>query len=218
MSIVLHDTGIAIADDQSNILPTCTLTKPVSFKSVNDYSRYIMSCLVEINKDNLIFYRIPRSLRLYRGDPSYSEDKISYPSGQKSFNFNAEDASNQGIIHEFVVENEVLLIAMDRVSNVEMLMAHAIANQRQDVAQALNHNFHVDRSVVGRIKLVRQTNAKMDQIILDYVCSLGYSGLAFKPLGHHPAQIMLCETHNVFAQGDYSKYNSTFTQRLNKPF
>lgn len=216
MSIILHDTSIAIADDQFNILPTCTMTKPTSFKSANDYSRYIMSCLAEINKDNLIFYRIPRNLILYRGDPSYSEDQISYPSGHQFFNFNAEDASNQGIIHEFVVaiDHQILLVAMDRISNIEMLMAHAIAHQRQDVAKALNHNFHLDRSVPGQIMIIRQIDFKMDQLILDYICSLGYHGLAFKPLGYHPAQVTFCEAHSVFAQGDYSKYNSAFTRRL----
>jgi hypothetical protein len=215
MSIILHESGIAIADDQSKILPSCTMGKPLSFKSANDYSRYVLSCLVEINKENLVFYRLPIRFMVYRGDPKYSED-VSYPSGHLQFSFNAEDASMQGIIHEFMIASghEPLLLAMDRVSNIEMLMAHAIKDKRHDVIKALAHNFYLDRSVNGQITIVRQTDPALDQTILDYLCSLGFQGLAFKPLGNHAAKLMFCDAHTVFMEGNYSKYNASFTHRL----
>ena len=207
-SIKLYNSEITIADDQFHLLGSCTSEKPEYFLTSYDYSRYIFCCLVTTSHDNLTFYKIPQSLKVYHGESFYGSSP-SIPHGNLIFNLNAEDASSSGFIHEFVFEKPCELISLDRVSNIQIIVATALVNKRYDVVDALNNNFHYKTSG-DKTQIFRQQNGIIDEIILEFLCSLGFEGFACKPLNEIPGQIVLCTSEKFMSSGRLSPYNDQF--------
>ena len=214
-SIQLFNSIIEIADDQSNLVPSCTRTKPVNFKSANEYSRYIINCLTPIVRQGYTFYQLPVSFKLYRGDFGYNLSK-STPSGFMAFNFNAKDASNQGLVHEFLVTKTTEVLALDSITNLQILTAQAITDQKYDVVKALEFNFKIGQDNRNQLRLIRQENKVNDLTILKYLCEQGLSGFSFYPLNNRSAQIFLCDPKSVLSLGQYSKYNSFFVEKISR--
>src|SRR6185312_7736746 len=172
-SITLFDSKISIADDQSNLLPPCTHQKPDNFLNSNEYSRYILCCLTTTYHDNLAFYKFPSKFKIYKGDAIYRQN-YSKPEGKMFFYFNAENASADGFIHEFTLKTPIEVIALDRVSNIEVLMASALADSQIAVFDALTNNFQLDKGENKKTSIVRHRNQMNDYLILNYLCSLGF--------------------------------------------
>src|SRR5437016_5351181 len=105
-AIRLFNSNIIIADDQSDLLQPCTTCQPENFLNANDYSRYLLCCLTTVYHNNLVFYRIPASLKVYHAETFY-QTQTSRPTGKMSFNFDAEDASSNGFVHEFQFKQSV---------------------------------------------------------------------------------------------------------------
>ncbi len=198
-----------IADDQSNILPSCTRVKPSDFLNSNEYTRYLFCCFKTKFYDNLIFYNLPNLLKIYSASPIYQKKKISHPHGQMYFYFNAEDASNNGIIHDFTIKKDIDVISLDRISNIKILLASALNDQMSEVFNAINTNFQL-KKLDKKTSIVRYNDQKSDQLILNYLCSLGFNGFAFKPLNNNPGELHLCYSNEVLSNGQYSKYNDFF--------
>ena len=212
--IILFNSTIEIADDQFNLLPSCTEQKPETFLNSNEYSRYVLCCLTTLQQNNLVFYKIPKLLKIYKGDPFYNVDH-SKPSGKMSFNFSAEDASHEGFVHDFIFSKDVNVIAMDRVSNIQLLLAQALKEQKFDVVKAIENNFQIKRETSTKTTIIRSHNQLDDYTLLDYLCSLGYQGFAFKPLNETPAKIYLCLSHNYLSTGTRSAYDDQFVSDIN---
>jgi hypothetical protein len=208
-TITLFDSQISIADDQSRLLPPCTHHKPQDFLNSNEYTRYILCCLTTTYHDNLVFYKFPASFKIYKGDPTYRAE-FSYPQGRMIFNFNAEDAGNNGFIHEFTLNSSIEIVALDRVSNIKVLLASALNDSNIDVFDALNDNFQLKRSDDEKISIIRNNDQIKDYKILKYLCSLGFQGFAFKPLNEHPGELHLCLADKTVSKGHYSRYNHFF--------
>lgn len=213
--IKLHNSDIIIADNQSHLLTTCTDTYPVDFLNENEYSRYIMSCLGSVSREGLIFYKIPEGLKVYHGEGYYTKE-TSIPIGKLYFNLNAKDASLTGYIHDFIFKKSVELLALDRVSNIQILLAMAISENNYEVADAIEKNFGLSYERGGKIKIVRQGNTYNDYLILEYLCFLGYYGFAYQPLNNQPATIYLCNGDTYLSNGQYSEYNKLFLVDINQ--
>lgn len=206
--IKLYQSDIIIADDQSLLLNLCTETKPEAFLNENEYSRYVMSCLNSVSRGGYIFYRLPINLKVYHGEGYYTKER-SIPIGQLFFNLNAIDASNDGHIHEFTFKKSVELLALDRVSNIQILMANAISVNKYEVADAIAHNFALSYDD-GKIKIIRNNDRYNDYLILEYLCSLGFFGFAYQPLNGQAATLYLCNSDTYLNHGQYSIYNDLF--------
>lgn len=213
--IKLFNSDIVIADDQSHLLGTCLRSHPISFLDENQYSRYIMSCLVNTSKDGLIFYKFPKNMKVYHGEDYYNH-KPSKPKGQLFFNLNAKDASLSGFIHDFIFHTDAELLALDRVSNIKILMAMAVSDGNYEILDALKFNFGLHTESPGKTKIVRQYNQYNEYLILEYLCRLGYKGFAYQPLNDLPASLYLCNGTDYLNSGHYSIYNDQFVVNINR--
>jgi len=213
-SIKLYNSNISIADDQSDLLPPCTHKRPQSFLNSSEYTRYILCCLTTTYHDNLVFYKIPASVKIYQGDPIYGSSQ-SFPKGKMHFHFNAEDASNEGFVHEFVFKKEIEVVAMDRVSNIKVLMGSALNDGDMEVFDALNENFQLVKSD-DKSSIMRHTDPINDYKILNYLCSMGFDGFASKPINDVPGDIHLCFSEDFLSNGHYSKYNDSFVVNMSQ--
>ena len=210
--ITLFNSTIEIADNQFDILPSCTQLLPQTFLDANQYSRYLLCCLATMQQNNLILYKVPKLLKIYRGDPFYNVPD-SKPLGKMSFYFNAEDASSNGFVHEFIFIKDINVLAMDRISNIQILLALAIQEKKYDVVSALEANFIINRDSKKQ-SIIYNPNQLNNFKVLDYLCSIGYDGFAFKPLGHYRAQIYLCFAHECFLKGIRSPYDGQFVEKI----
>jgi hypothetical protein len=139
-----------------------------------------------------------------------------------NFQFNAEDASKNGYVQEFTFEKSIEVVAMDRVSNIEILMANALKDGNLEVFNALNENFHLNRTSGNKTIIIRQKKILNDYKILNYLCSIGFNGFASKPINNQVADISLCVANEYLSDGHYSKYNQNFVvgekKLLSMPF
>ena len=213
-SIKLYNSDITIAENQFSIIPSCVNPIPLSFVDSNEYSRYMLCCLTMIHQNNLTLYRLPEKFIVYLGDFNH-ENQIIKPKGKMSFNINAEDASKNGLIQQFQFNQPIDVIALDRVSNVKILMANAINDDKYDVVNALENNYSLKR-INDKTAIIMNKDPLSDFLILDYLCSLGYSGFATKPLNNQPARIYLCSSEQYLSQGKFSKYNDQFLTHVSQ--
>lgn len=207
--IKLSNSEITIAENQFDIIPSCVHPIPLSFVNSNEYSRYMFCCLTTIHQNNLTLYRLPENFIVYLGDIIH-ENQIIKPKGQMAFNINAEDASRNGFIQQFQFKQPVHVVALDRVSNVKVLMANAINEEKYDVVNALENNYSLKRIDDKKTAIIMNKDPLSDFLILNYLCSLGYSGFASKPLNGQPARIYLCSSEQYLSFGKFSKYNDQF--------
>ena len=213
--IKLSQSNIIIADNQFNIIPPCTQPTPTHFLNSNEYSRYLLCCLTVLSRNNLTLYRLPKNLKIYRGDPTYTTQP-THPKGKMSFYFNAEDASQNGFIQEFKLKQSIDVIALDRVSNIEILSADAINENKYDIANAITNNYSLKRFDERKTAIFTKEDPIMDLKILDYLSLWGYSGFAHKPLNNRPARILLHSTQQYLSPGQFSKYNNQFVAHVSQ--
>lgn len=204
-SVNLSNSNISIADDQFNLIPSC---KKTSFDTSNQYSDYLLSCVKKKNSSGLFFYYFPSSLILYSGDVSYNKNSHNtgiIPNGKMCFNLNAQDASQKGDVHEFTLKQPIELLSLDDTNNFKYILDSAQKAGKTDVIIAFKRNY-------GKAKIRDPLN---DFKILDYLCSIGFSGFATKSTNSNSAELFICKSEKYLSTGIYSKYNKQFLLDVN---
>ncbi len=211
----LHNSDIKIAENQSHLLTSCTEQYPESFLNSKEYSRYVLSCLTSVYQNNLFLYRLPQTLILYSGGDNYKSDKMW-------LYLNAEAASKHGNVYEYNLSHELLLVALDRVSNLQIIKATALSEDRHDVVAALDNSFKVTELPDGKTIILRSADLDDNLTISSYLCELGYQGFACKPLTEpndrltlHDAEVFVCNSHNCLSDRRLSELSGQFVQPIN---
>ncbi len=189
MSIRLVDSQIIISDDQFHLLPLCTHQKPQSYQTSNDYSEYVLKCLPEINRENLVYYRLPKGLKVYVGHSKSTHMSLS---NLTTIYLNAEDASNDGLIYEYRLQSDCEVLIMNRRSNLQVLTAQAIEDGQSNVVKTLTKGNYLS--------------------LTDYLCSRQISGFMVKL---DMVCIVLCQSQKYLSDGQYSTLNQLFTKSIN---
>jgi len=170
--VKLND-GTIIADDQYDLINPCTEYIPTSFKTVDDYSIYVLWSTKQVFNDNLFFHRIPESFKVY------SDKRLPRNSPQVVY-FNIIDA-NKNVIFEHVLNNSVDLVALESKSNIDVLKATFIKQNNMELVTAISE---------GSI-----------DPILDYLCELGYDGCITSATHESPYLIYLCHPDRQMSIG-----------------
>lgn len=128
-----------------------------------------------IEKDGWLAYQVPVGSALYRGDTElyqtkYLGDTIIYLSKT------VDTAKIYGCVAKFHTSQPLVLLAMDKLSNIEKLLRDSPVPS----GQALLSTFPIrlNRGPEPEPKLYRNSDAKKDKIIAAYICGLGFDGYA----------------------------------------
>lgn len=120
--------GTIIATQQYKILHPCTDKIPLSYEKNVDYDKYVTYSLHQTYHDNLFFYHIPQSFKVYSQSGSLTDKNISF---SISFNFTNKP------IYEYQFKRPIDVIGLDIKSNIDVLLATAIEDKREDVIKVL---------------------------------------------------------------------------------
>jgi hypothetical protein len=113
--MITLDNGIIIAHEQFDVINQCTAKKPVSFKTVDNYTEFILWSLKQTFSDNLFFHEIPESFKAYSNRREIDDTMMT-------LYFNIMDPAS-GDIYEHVFLKHINLVALDMKSNADELKA-----------------------------------------------------------------------------------------------
>lgn len=149
--------GKSIATNQFDLMRPCTDKIPDSFKSVKDYNKYLLCSLPHVYRDHLFFYQIPKSLKVYSNSESHPNQLY----------FNTID-TNLDVVYEYHFKHSIDLVDLNNKSNVNILIATAIQNNRNDIVDAFEYGNYEE--------------------ILKFLCTLNIYGM----ISVNPVTIHLC--------------------------
>lgn len=213
---MLYQSNIKIAEDQSHLIEPCTTEKPETFLNANEYSRYIMCCMTTIYRDNIFLYKLPKGLKLFHGSENFNKNQTSKPTNNMWFTLNVKDASIYGYVHEYTLLKDLLVVSMDRPSNIEVLMGSAYIHEKPIVLKSIEASFSLVDETETKQLVIRMSEATEDKLIASYLCELGYNGFAAKPLlkslggTFFHAEVFICDVSGIVSNGNYSSLNEQF--------
>jgi len=171
MDMIHLNDGTPIATKQYNILYPCTDKIPISFETSLAYDEYVLCSLAQIYRDNLFFYQIPQGFKVY----SHQAVMTDHDTAGARFYVTASNLEGD-FTHEYQFTRPVDLVALNMDSNINVLLATAIQDERDDV-----------------IRILTQHSGNYVSI-LDYLCTMDFTGYVAK----NEAYIMyICQPQQV---------------------
>jgi hypothetical protein len=160
------NNGQVIAGNQFDI----NVKLPTHFQTANNYNEFLLNSLHLLFTDNLFFYQIPQSFKVYSSTSDLPKSNIS-------LYLNTHDIKSEGSVYEHEIIHPIRVVALDKKSNCDILIATAIQN-----------------GLIGMDQVFRNGNlTEMSK----YLCSLGISGFISKFTTDSPYSIHLCSSKDV---------------------
>ena len=146
---------------------------PAYFQTPDNYNEFLLSCLSLLFTDNLFFYQIPKSFKLYS-----NTEKLSKLSKNKTISlyFNAIDV-NSPVVYEHTVIQPIRVVAFDKKTNCDILIATAI-----------------NAGLIGMDQIFK--NGDVDTMS-QYLCSMGIYGFITKFSNKLPYTFNLCHKGTI---------------------
>lgn len=173
-TIHVSNTESPIAENQFHLLHQCTTQQPREFMTINDYIQYLFCCLPTIYHNHLICYQLPIGFKLYQCKSASEFDNIFY--------LTVPDACSNvscSTISEFTVQKPNTILIADYVSNLQVITATALRDQMKDVVDALE-----------KFDITSKNKTSLTHI-LQYLNTIGLSGLSYHNTTKRPAMIVL---------------------------
>jgi hypothetical protein len=174
--IKLHNKTI-LASNQFNLVTPCQInmvkTIQENFETKEEYNNYLLCSLTHIFHDNLFFYQIPKSFKVYSSDQNIPKTPISLYLNKLDTN-----ATN---IYEHTFKKATELVDLQMKSNLDVLKATAITQHQSQLVDILNQK---------PFKIADFST------LLPYFCSLGLAGCITPS-----STIYLCQPHEYLSTG-----------------
>jgi len=169
-----------------------------------------------ITKEGIKFYHIPKGTIVYRGNTDqYFKEGTFLNEEYEYFGLDNRVANIYGLVKSYIIEQDLLLYAMDNIHNVKQLYSIAPANIKKSITSTFGYSLGVGQ-------IIRDSDELNDKIILSFICKqhmdgYGCNEIETDTLKNFHAEIAVCNPMLKVSLKEKEQYSSDYIEKaINK--